>query len=756
MVRVRRKFDHFVIVKQIGEGGMSRVFEAEDETLGRRVALKILNRQFSRNAERIEQFRREALITANVNHPNVIKLYTVGYDQGYFYIAMELVGGGSLEQRIRQRGTLPEAEVLRIGHEVAEGLRAAQRVGLVHRDVKPANILFTETGTAKVVDFGLALFVERDVDESGEIWATPYYVAPEKVIENREDQRSDIFSLGATMYHALTGKPPHKANTNSIQELRVIKCRRVTLEESGLKFGSRTEHVVNRMMAFKPEDRFADYDEVIEELRFAEGLVGRSFLRRGSRRFRVAVGAGAALVAAFAIGWVIRDSREKRLNSITAAPAVIEKALTGEGVTLQAGAQTTAERFIHAREILLQGKFEEARRLFDDILRSGARQPTLNWARFNSALCAIVTGHKTEAVDLFKRIAAESAVPSLAGGTDLSAFFSKLGVVMSENLGHSADFSKLSFVETNEEIMGWLALGLAEWHFGDPREGAEIIARFLAGKPQEKNLEWVPRYRVLVEPYMHDIQIVRSINSLKKGRIKSIEDGEAALSEIAKAKESLKTSGNIVGILGRAEAGIHKELARLRHDNKRAEMAASAVQRKRELEQLAELSTTLPSLVQGYDYGAAIEVLKSMKFTSPEVQSALEGRLYLYSKAQDFVNQVIADVNKTGYRGKISRREAGTLDGTVSAADLTQLRLVIDRGVIVVPLASVDSESLMDMAHAFCAKITDSTDYYRRQELMAAFARLQGSHDAATIAAQLMEENREFRNRWMQVLQGGI
>lgn len=758
MVRVRRKFDHFVIVKQIGEGGMSRVFEAEDETLGRRVALKILNRQYSRNADRIEAFRREALITANVNHPNVIKLYTVGYDQGYFYIAMELVGGGSLEQRIRQRGTLPEAEVLRIGHEVAEGLRAAQRVGLVHRDVKPANILFTETGTAKVVDFGLALFVERDVDDSGEIWATPYYVAPEKVIENKEDLRSDIFSLGATMYHALTGKPPHKANTNSIQELRVIKCRRVTLEESGLKFGARTEHVVNQMLAFKPEDRFPSYDEVIEELRFAEGLVGRSLLRRGSRRKKLAIVSAAAVFAAFAVGWVLRNNREKRVNSITATPAVIEKELTGEGVTLQAGTQTTAERFIHAREVLLEGKFTEAQKLFDGILKSGARQPTLNWARFNAALCAIVTGHKHDAVELFKLISAESSVPSIGstGGIDLSAFFAKLGKTMSANLGHDADPAKLRYSEKNEEIMGWLALGLAEWHFGDPREGAESIAKFLAGKQLDKNLEWVPRYRVLVEPYMHDIEIVRGLNELRKGKPKSKEDALAALAEIKKAKDSLKTSGNIVGILSRAEAGINKELAKMRLDDQRSEMKTAAAQRKRELEQLNELSSTLPSLVQGYDYSAAIQVLKDVQFESPEVQSALEGKRYLYAKAQEFVTQVIGDVNRTGYKGKISRREAGTIEGTASAADARQIRITIERGVVTVPLDTVDSESLIDMAHAFCARVTDSTEYYRRQELMAAFARIQGSHDASTIAAQLMEENREFRTRWMQVLQGGI
>ena len=214
------------------------VFEAEDETLGRRVALKILNRTYSRDAARLEQFRQEALITASITHPNVITLYSVGYDQGYFYLAMELVGGGSLEQRIRRENKLTEGDALRIGHEVAEGLRAAQHQGLIHRDVKPANILFTETGTAKVVDFGLALFTDRGPDKSAEIWATPYYVAPEKILQNEEDYRSDIFSLGATLFHALTGSPPHQVDTHAIEELRRIKSRRVTLGDSGLRFAA--------------------------------------------------------------------------------------------------------------------------------------------------------------------------------------------------------------------------------------------------------------------------------------------------------------------------------------------------------------------------------------------------------------------------------------------------------------------------------------------------------------------------------------
>jgi hypothetical protein len=128
----------------------------------------------------------------------------------------------------------------------------------------------------------------------------------------------------------------------------------------------------------------------------------------------------------------------------------------------------------------------------------------------------------------------------------------------------------------------------------------------------------------------------------------------------------------------------------------------------------------------------------------------------LYSSSKAFVSQLLADINAKGFKGKIERRGAVALEGIVVKADGKELKLSISRGVISVPFETVAPESLIQMAQAFCSQVTDSTDYYRRQELMAAFARVEGSSDAATMAAQLMEENRDFRNRWMQVLQGGI
>lgn len=766
-VRVRRKFDHFRIVRQIGEGGMSRVFEAEDETLGRRVALKILNRQYGRDAVRVEQFRKEALITARIAHPNVIKLYSVGHDQGYFYIAMELVGGGSLEQRIRREGHVQEGEVLRIGREVAEGLRAAQRLGLIHRDVKPANILFTESGTAKVVDFGLALFTERDVDDSGEIWATPYYVAPEKVIENREDYRSDIYSLGASLFHALTGRPPHKADTNSIQELRMIKCRRVSLEDSGLHFSERTSHVVNAMLAFKPEDRFHGYDEVVEELRLAEGLVGKSVFRATPRRIKWMVAAGAAIVVAFVVGWVLRSNGDKRAASITRHDVTGDSGSASDGSAVEAGHRTVSERFLGARELLLKGSFGEAGKQFERIVNSGdARQPTLNWARYNAALCAIIEGKKGLAMRNFEDMANDSTVPNSPAGNDLSAFFRLLGRRMADNLGLGLGIDEaLGYGTSNEELMGYLIHGLAEWEFGSPEKAMRRLSEFSEMALQMKVMagggaqEWVPRYRDLAAPYEADWEKLKLLLAHAGDAPQmDLAAAGAALEASRKVRAELsRKSAAIDSLLDQRESELKRVIAQVRMAEQKRRLADEKVRRQRELEQLTELSATLPTLVQGYDFSRVLDVLKNMSFESPEVQSALDGRRYLYATAQDFMNQIIADVRVRGYTGRIVRREGSPITGRVTALDSAQISVSLDRGVIVLPMSQVAPESLVDMAHSFAATIRDSTDYYHRQELIAAFARVTGLQGlSATVAAQLMEEHREFRNRWLKVLQGGI
>lgn len=755
-VRVRRKFDHFSISRQLGEGGMSRVFDAEDSTLGRHVALKILNRHYSKDGTRMASFEREAQLTAAVTHANVVKLYSVGRDQGNFYIAMELVGNGSLESRIAEKGRLTEKEALHVGRSVAEGLRAAYRGGLIHRDVKPANILFTEDDTPKIVDFGLALFHNRDNDESGEIWATPYYVAPEKVSDDREDFRSDMFSLGATLYHALVGNPPHKANTNSLDQLKVIKSRPVKLEDSGLKFSARTLEVVNRMLALKPEDRYATYDELVEAFRVAESMLGYQVIGRRSRRRKLAYAAVGATITSVLLGILLRPDNRDEAESVHVTEGVTKRDLNSGGSTLESGAQTVTGLFQEGRETLVSGDFAGARKVFDKLIKwDKTRQPTLNKARFNAALCAIVTGRKTDAEEYFQAIKRDADVGTEVGGMELKDFFTKVGERMGRELDREISRGEVNYETDSEEVLGYLAHGLAQWHFGKPRAAIEWLREF-SGCTPKKGLEWINSYKKLVEPYLADAELARKIGEPGKEPFATLSAAREALAEAKAAQAKLKTNGALRDMLDRRVRFAQAETARLKRVEEEAERGRINALRQRELVQLAELKDSLPALVRGYDYSHGVELLEGMKFETPEVANAVASKLYLWSKAHEFMTTLMGDIAAHGHAGTFSRRSGMPLQGRLIKLDYDNATIALERGQMVIPTNTLTPDTLASVAQEISETIRDSTDYYRREELIVAFARMQGlEHIVTPLVAQLGEENRAFRQRWARVEQSG-
>ncbi len=755
-VRVRRKFDHFVIAKQIGEGGMSRVFESADETLGRRVALKILNRHFSRDSVRMAQFEREAQLTAAVAHPNVVKLYSVGRDQGNFYIAMELVGSGSLEQRMHSQERLPEKEALGVGRAVAEGLRAAYREGLIHRDVKPANILFTEEGLPKIVDFGLALFHERDVDNSGEIWATPYYVAPEKVCHDREDFRSDMFSLGATLYHALTGRPPHQANTNSVAELKVIKSRTVRLENSGFKFAPRTRELVNRLLALKPEDRFQSYDALVAAFRDAEILLEYSLAGIRSSRKKILYTALAAAAGITILALIIRPPSKRELPTVDVNSQVTVASAPDLAETLASGRESVTEVFLKARNTLIEGKFAEARKMFNVLVKSEVtKQPTRNWARFNAAICAIVAEQREPALKYFRDIKREADEDSLVGGADVKKFFSDLSAIMRQELGFNVRSKEAHYQTDNEEALTYLVHGLAQWHFGDPVAALEWFEIFSKCEPG-KGYEWVGSYKKLAAPYLEDSKIARELPSLRQQNFASFQDAEKNLGRVKHLLTEVKTSGSLHDGLAGQLSLVQKEIMRIKRDGQQKQEAKLKEIRQRDLTQFSELVSHLPSLVRGYDFSRVMEILKETHFETPEVQTALESKRYFWGKAQDFMEQLISDVKYQGYSGSIPRRIGSPLQGKIAKLDIANITVALQHGEVAFPTEMIAPDMLVAMAQKYCQGVSDSTDYYRRQEMIAIFAKTVGLDQMAqAVAGQLMEENRAFRQLWTNVEQGG-
>ncbi len=230
-LRVERVFENYVVVEPLGTGGMGSVYKARDTRLNRFVALKLLRKEFAGDAAFTAKLKDEARITASIRHPHVVEVYSVGEDHGQFYVVMELVDGGSLDDRIEDEKRISELETLEVGLQVAKGLLAALQAGLIHRDIKPGNILFADRHTAKIVDFGLALLAAQHAETEGEIWGTPYYIAPERLTNAKEDFRSDLYSLGATLFHAVSGRPTFDNETQSAAELKTLKSNPIGLKE---------------------------------------------------------------------------------------------------------------------------------------------------------------------------------------------------------------------------------------------------------------------------------------------------------------------------------------------------------------------------------------------------------------------------------------------------------------------------------------------------------------------------------------------
>ena len=265
-IRVERAFDHFVVIETLGVGGMCTVYKARDMQLDRFVALKLLRRDLGGEEDHKTRLQEEARIAAAVNHPCVIQVFDSGTDHGQFYVVMELVDQGSLDDLMALQSRLPEKRVLEIGIQVARGLRAAHRRGLIHRDVKPANILFVDEHAAKIGDFGLASTATQRWASGGVVWGTPEYVAPERLNNDPEDFRSDIYSLGATLFHAIAGKPPIEASTNSSPALLELKQQPLDLQATVPDVSLATAEVLQRMIAADPAQRFSSYDDLVAEL----------------------------------------------------------------------------------------------------------------------------------------------------------------------------------------------------------------------------------------------------------------------------------------------------------------------------------------------------------------------------------------------------------------------------------------------------------------------------------------------------------
>jgi serine/threonine-protein kinase len=261
---------HFRIEERIGRGGMGIVFRAEDEKLRRTVALKVLPQDFGTDEKRRRRFMREARVAASISHPNVATVHEIGEADGRIYIAMELVSGTTLRHRL-EKGPLPIAEALRMGKEIASAAAKAHERGIAHRDLKPDNVMVSDNGTIKVLDFGLAKPTEdapksstesATLTQEGGIVGTPGYMSPEQATGRALDVRTDIFSLGVMLYEMVSGTRPFRGETSMDTLIATSRDPHRKLSELDVVIPSSFERTIDRCLEKDPTARYASAKEL--------------------------------------------------------------------------------------------------------------------------------------------------------------------------------------------------------------------------------------------------------------------------------------------------------------------------------------------------------------------------------------------------------------------------------------------------------------------------------------------------------------
>ena len=264
MIKTPAEFGHFLLEKELGHGGMGGVYLGRDRMLDRPVGIKVMLKSLGDDPTFVERFQREAQAAARLNHPNIAQIYSFGTEQGMPYIAMELCTGGSLDKDMEKNpASMDPVKVMRLGRQLAEALALAAEQGLVHGDVKPENVLYDTEGNAKLVDFGLAAMQ----GDSNEIWGTPYYISPGKVRRQPIDYRADIYSLGGTLYHALTGQPPFEG----VDATAVVKARfdGPPPKPSAIRpeIPKEIDDIIMRMLEVEPSMRYPTYESLLGDMR---------------------------------------------------------------------------------------------------------------------------------------------------------------------------------------------------------------------------------------------------------------------------------------------------------------------------------------------------------------------------------------------------------------------------------------------------------------------------------------------------------
>ncbi len=691
-MRVRQIFANFEIQGILGEGGQGIVYRAIDLKLNRSVAMKVIRREFSKDENFKRRFESEAQITASLNHPHIVKVYSYGEDQGMMYLAMEMVGAGSLDSLMTDGAKVPEDRVLEVGIQIAQGLKAGLEKGLIHRDIKPGNILFADDQTAKIVDFGLAILVEKQHEEEGEMWATPFYVAPEKLDGTPEDFRSDLYSLAAAMFHAIAGRPPFITESNSMSELKKIKSRPVHLLSFAPGVCNATAFVIDKALAVSPSDRFDSYDAFIENLQFA-----RSELRKGKsrppRRLVLSSASSGSWITFAAVAAVVAGGLYYWMHRPASLPPA---AIVKDDKTPKISPEV---RYAEARRDILSGKREQAAASFRELFADNRLgEPLHSWSAVHEALSEFLLGRPVIGQEALKKMGEGISPNALGMDEETTAFFTLVA-----KHGASSEATPVSeaaaYKKDGVEALGLLVIGLKNWEIGAHSEAVKWMREYQAAAPSGP-ATWAGEYRKVVVSYLEDFTHFQTVAGDIRDFERSPEKAAAALKNVAAVKAKLK-SASLVALLSDLErdntSKIEAALANYAENMKKQR----AEQERAEEVALTEVKMKLKGLCENYRFGEAITLIKGAEITLEQNAAERDLLAQRITWLVNFKEQLIKDLSTAGYNAPLMKKNGQQVVGGVVRANDTQLDVKVAFGVLPIPWADLTPDSVMAMAATF-------------------------------------------------------
>jgi tRNA A-37 threonylcarbamoyl transferase component Bud32/regulation of enolase protein 1 (concanavalin A-like superfamily) len=563
---VKGIIDQFELIDVAGRGGMGVVYKAYDAKLDRHVALKLLRPEHSNQKDLISELEREAAITASINHPHVVKVFSTGVDAGRFYLVMELVDQGSLDDLIRAQGRVGETQILEIATQLAEGLRAAQQHGLIHRDVKPGNILFSGTHTAKIVDFGLAIFMTQEESVRGEIWGTPYYVAPEKLDKKPEDFRSDIYSLGASLFHALAGRPPFEAENASLVALKHLKSQPVSLQTFAPQISSATAYIINRTLLKDPNQRYQSYDELIEHFAYArEQLKVAQATPKSQKRVvleneeaqkawgLVTAGMIAAIILLAGLAFGVYAKMAPANGKTAGTPRSLPRAQTAPSMPEPALLREARERLVHEDAGGAAGLFQKA------AADPSTTLPMRGWALLGGGIAEMLRGRSAEARNLFHELGKIDFAAARRDDAKVGAFFGAAANRMTAN-GAITVASTRELSRTNHESIGLLLFALKNWEDGAFEDAIALFRQFRSAAPEGANA-WIAELKPVATQHIEAFTSFAMVSDRVAGA-GSPAERLAAINELRQIKGPLaKRAAEIVARHAAEIATIERDLS---------------------------------------------------------------------------------------------------------------------------------------------------------------------------------------------------